>query len=346
MHINKFDRFAYLGAAMAAIAALAGCSGGSATAAATAAGQLEQTTITVDSVPVAEESGLYVAAAQGFFARQGLTVKITPITGGERGIPDLQAGKADIVAGNYVSFILAQLAGKFDGKPVNMRIIAAGSQLQPGSEALYVMPNSRFQSVAELAQAHARVGLNTPNDVGDVMVAALLEQAGPYTLHDIKQVIPAQGFPQLIKMLAAGKVDAVWEPNLLGEMAEQQVGAVPLADFDQGSLEDLPFTGYIGTAAWIHAHPNTVAAFLRALAEGQQLADTDRSAVEQAMEKYTGITPIIADTMPLDSYPLQMDVPQLQRVPDSMFQFGLTPDATAPYQIINMIQDEPDLIRK
>ncbi len=344
MHINKFDRFAYLGAAMAAIAALAGCSAGSATAA--SAGQLEQSTITVDSVPVAEESGLYVAAARGFFARQGLTVKIAPITGGERGIPDLQQGKADIVAGNYVSFILAQMAGKFDGKPVNMRIIAAGSQLQPGSEALYVMPNSRFRTIAELAQAHARVGLNTPNDVGDVMVAALLEQAGPYTLHDIKQVIPAKGFPELIKMLAAGKVDAVWEPNLLGEIAEQQVGAVPLADFDQGSLENLPFTGYIGTAAWIHAHPNTVAAFLRALAEGQQLADTDRSTVEQAMEKYTGIAPIIADTMPLDSYPLRMDLPQLQRVPDSMFQFGLTPDARAPYQIIGMIQDERDLIRK
>jgi ABC-type nitrate/sulfonate/bicarbonate transport system substrate-binding protein len=124
------------------------------------------------------------------------------------------------------------------------------------------------------------------------------------------------------------------------------VGAVPLADFDQGSLENLPFTGYIGTAAWIGTHPNTVAAFLRALAEGQQIADTDRSSVEQAMEKYTGIAPIIADTMPLDSYPLEMDVPQLQRVPDSMFQFGLTPDAKTPYQITDMIQDEPHLIRK
>src|SRR5450756_1275733 len=61
MRINKIDKFAYLGVAMAAIAALAGCSRGSATAAATS--QLEETAITVDSVPVAEESGLYVAAA-------------------------------------------------------------------------------------------------------------------------------------------------------------------------------------------------------------------------------------------------------------------------------------------
>jgi NitT/TauT family transport system substrate-binding protein len=344
MHIHRIDTFAYLSAAMAVIAALAGCSGGNATAA--AAGQLEQTTITVDSVPATEEGGLYVAAAQGFFAQQGLTVKIRPITGGEAGIPDLQAGSADVVAGNYVSFILAQMAGTFGGKPVNLRIIAAGSELQPGSEALYVMPKSRFKTVAELAQAHARIGLNTPNDVGDVLVASLLEQAGPYTLGDIKQVIPAQGFPALLKMLPEGRVDAIWLPQPLGEMAEQQVGAVPLADFEQGSLEDLPFTGYIGNMTWIHAHPHTVAAFLRALSQGQQLADTDRSAVEQAMEKYTRIPAIIADTMAIDSFPLEMDVPQLQRVPDSMFQFGLMPGATAPYPIIDMIQPEPDLIRK
>ena len=94
------------------------------------------------------------------------------------------------------------------------------------------------------------------------------------------------------------------------------------------------------------AHPNTVAAFLKALNEGQQLADTDRSTVEAAMEKFTGITPIVADTMAIDTYPLEMDVPQLQRVADSMFEFGLTGDATAPFRISKMIQPEPGLISK
>src|SRR5579863_6893292 len=123
----RIDQFACLGVAIAAIAAaMAGCSGGGAAA---ATGQPD-ITVTVDSVPAAEEGGLYVAAAQGFFTRQGLNVKITPITGGEAGIPDLQSGKADLVAGNYVSFILAQMAGKFGGKPVSMRIVAAGSQIQ------------------------------------------------------------------------------------------------------------------------------------------------------------------------------------------------------------------------
>jgi len=146
-------------------------------------------------------------------------------------------------------------------------------------------------------------------------------------------------------MLPAGQVDAAWLPQPLGEIAEQQVGAVPIADFDQGSLENFPFTGYIGSTQWVQSHPNTVAAFLRALNEGQELADTDRQAVEQAMEKYTGITPMVAATMAIDSYPLEIDVPELQRVADSMYEFGLTPGAKAPYQISNMIQPEPGMIK-
>jgi NitT/TauT family transport system substrate-binding protein len=339
--MNKLSCFAAAIAAVAVTGTLAGC--GSATGAANAStSKLEQRTIIVDSVPVAEEGGLYVAQAQGFFAQQGLTVKINTITGAETAIPDLQSGRAQLVAGNYVSFILAQMAGQFGKKPVNLRIIAAGAEIQPGTEDLYVMPRSKFQTVAELARAHARVGVNTANNIGDLMLGATLAEAG-YKLDDIKETIPANGFPALVGMLAAGQVDAAWLPQPLGEEAEQQIGAVPIADFDQGSLEDFPFTGYIGSRQWVTSHPNTAAAFLRALNEGQQLADTDRQAVEQAMEKYTGIKPIVAATMAIDSYPLEIDVPQLQRVADSMFEFGLTP-GNHPYKISGMIQPEPGII--
>jgi NitT/TauT family transport system substrate-binding protein len=339
-------KLSYLSAAIAAIAAtgtLAGCAAAGGPASASTS-KLEQRTLTVDSVPVAEEGGLYVAQAQGFFARQGLNIKIDTITGAETAIPDLQTGRAQLVAGNYVSFILAQMAGQFDHKPVNLRIIAAGAQIEPGTEALYVMPHSKFQTVAELAHAHGTVGVNTADNIGDLMVGAALAQVG-YKLSDIKEVIPAGGFPALVGMLPAGKVDAAWLPQPLGEIAEQQVGAVPIADFDQGSLENFPFTGYIGSTQWVKSHPNTVAAFLRALNEGQQLADTDRQAVEQAMEKYAGISPMVAATMAIDNYPLEIDVPQLQRVADSMYEFGLTPGAKAPYQISGMIQPEPGMIR-
>jgi NitT/TauT family transport system substrate-binding protein len=307
-----------------------------------AASPPEQPAITVDAVPSVEEGGLFVAQAQGFFAQSGLTVKINSITGAESGIPDLQSGHAQLVAGNYVPFIMAQVAGQFDRKPVSMRIIAAGSEIQPGSEALYVMPHSRFQTLAELARAHARIGLGASDDAGGVLVGALLAQAG-YRLGDIRQVVTAAGFGALSGLLSSGRIDAAWLPQPLGETAEQRYGALPLADFDQGSLQDFPLAGYLGSTQWVRANPDTVAVFLRALHEGQELADTDRAAVESAMEQYAGVSPVIADTMAIDRYPLEMDVPQLQRVADSMYSCGLTPGAKAPYQVARMIQPEPGL---
>jgi NitT/TauT family transport system substrate-binding protein len=335
----RIGKLCYAGMALTSVVMLAGCGGG---AGAAAADKLEQISITVDSVPAAEEGGLYVAAARGYFAQQGLRVTIRTITGGEAGIPDLQSGKADLVDGNYVSFILAEMARKFDHRPIDMRIIAASSELRPGSEALYVMPGSRIKTVSDLARFRATVGLNTPNDVGEMLMGATLAQDGN-ALKDVKLVIPPGGFPPLIGMLAKSQIDAIWLPQPLGEIAEQQIGAIPLVDFDSGQMQDLPFTGVIGDSAWVQTHPNTVAAFLRALQEGQQLADSDRGAVEAAMEQYTGVPAIIADTMAIDAFPLEMDVPQLQRVADAMFQFGLTRHR---YQIAQMIQPEPGTITK
>jgi NitT/TauT family transport system substrate-binding protein len=74
--------------------------------------------------------------------------------------------------------------------------------------------------------------------------------------------------------------------------------------------------------------PETLAAFLRALRQGQEIADTDRGAVEQAMEAHRrsdGVQPAIAAVMTLDTYPLAIDPVRLQRVPNIMFQFGLLP---------------------
>lgn len=316
---------------------VAGLAGGTTACAATysAPAPPEQATITVDSVPVADEGGLYVGVADGFFRQQGLNVQIKPVTGGEEAIPDLQSGKAQLVGGNYVSFVLAQIAGRANGKPADFRVVAPASDMQTDTEDLYVAPGSRYKSVASLAANHATVGLNTPHDVGQVMLGSLMQDSGS-SIRDIRQVTPAGGFPALVKMLKDGQVDAAWLPQPFATQAEQQYGAVELADMNQGAVKNFPFTGYLGSTAWIRSHPRTVAAFIRALAKAQQVADSNREELENAMVKYTGLKPIVADTMAYDSYPLDLGDTQLQRVSDAMFEFGLTPGLKRPYQMAAM----------
>ena len=329
--MRLINKLAYCLAATIPVAILAGCSGASSSG---GGGPLEATSIVIDAVPTADAAGLYIAEDDGFFAKQGLTVKIAPINGGEYGMGDLQTGKAQLVEGNYVSFVLAQVAGKFAApdptnpagrpqpiKPIDMRIIADSSQMQPGNQALYVMPNSGYKTVAELAKDHAKIGINSPNNIAQVLLGSLFAANG-LSLGSIKQYVqPA--FPAMPADLANHTIGAAWLPEPFGTEAQQKFGAVQLADLDQGSLQNFPIGTIVGSAQWVKSNPGTIAAFLRAYDQGQQIADTDRSAVEKALVKWTQVSPLIAANMTLDTYPLAMDVPVMQRVPDAMYQFGV-----------------------
>jgi NitT/TauT family transport system substrate-binding protein len=128
--------------------------------------------------------------------------------------------------------------------------------------------------------------------------------------------------------LAAGKIDAAAMPEPFASAAEQQYGAVPLADLNQGATQNFPIQGYVATKSWVQQNPGTLRAFLAALSQGQEIADTSRGAVERAMEALKGpmngqIPPIVAAVMAVNIYPTSIDQVRIQRVADVMYQFGL-----------------------
>jgi NitT/TauT family transport system substrate-binding protein len=348
--MRLINRLTYCLAAVIPVAALAACSSGSSTPSGPAP---ETANITIDAVPTADAAGLYIAYDDGYFKQQGINLTIATINGGEYGMGDLQTGKADLVEGNFVSFVLAQQAGTFAApnpknpaqvlptKPINMRFIADTSQMQAGNQALYVLPNSPYKTVADLAKDHASIAINSPNNIAQVLLGSLFAADG-LKLGSIHQTVqPA--FPLTPGMLAAHKFDAAWLPEPFGTEAEQSYGAVQVADFDQGSLQSFPIGSIVGNTSWVQSHPNTVAAFLRAFNQGQQVADSDRAAVEQSLHLHTQVTNEVAATMTLDTYPLVMDVPVMQRVPDAMYEFGVM---RKPFNISSMIQQEPGEIGK
>jgi len=349
--MRLINKLLYCLAAGVPVVALAACSSSGSSAVATGPAP-EQSSITIDAVPTADAAGLYIAQDNGYFAKQGLTVKIVPIHGGEYGMGDLQKGKAQLIEGNYVSFILAQIAGTFaapnpnnpkappdHAAKIDMRLIADASQMQAGNQALYVMPGSPYKTVQDLVKHHVAVGVNSLHNIGSVLLGSLLASDG-YNVKDLTQ--SPQPLPLMPMLLAQHKVSAAWLPEPFGTEAQQQYGAVQLADFNQGSLQNFPIGTIAGSNSWVQNHPNTIGAFLRAYNEGQQVADTNRAAVEAALVKHVPkLTRQTAATMTLDSYPLAMDVPVMQRVADAMYEFGVI---DKPYGISKMIQQEPGVI--
>jgi NitT/TauT family transport system substrate-binding protein len=296
--------------------ALSGCGllgigpGGSASG---AVGPLETHVLNVAAVPSVDSAGFFVALHKGLFDEQGLTIKYTPALSSNTVIADQLSGKYDITAGNYVSYVEHAAL-----KNEPLQIISEGSLMRPGSQAIYTLPDSPIKTLAQL-QGHV-LGTNAPRNINYLLAASLLTESGidPAQVSFTKAPMP---FPMLVAALQHHKVDAAALPEPFATMAEESFGATPLTDLDQGAALDFPVLGYVATKDWASSHPNTLRAFLAALAQGQQIADTSRGEVEAAMEALTGTQPIIAAVMAFNSYPIGIDKIRLQRIPDVMLQF-------------------------
>lgn len=309
----------------------AGCSGGGG---AQAQGPLEKTDLTVAVVPTTDSTGFYVALHENLFAQQGLHVRYVPAISAESVINQEALGKIDIVGGNYVSDIEAQnnynqgIRATSQVNPeagqiaANLDVFAEASVMQPDFVGLFTPPRSPINKVADLKGK--TIGINAPGNVAYLLVASFLKQNGiqPGSVHF--KYFP---FPLMAQMLMEHKVDVAFLAEPFISIAEEAVGVTELTNLDQGASENFPIQGYSVTKEFAARYPNTLAAFKRALEQGQEIADTNRGAAEQATAAFKatdGVSPQIAAVITFESYPLgAVDSVRLQRVADDMRQFGL-----------------------
>jgi NitT/TauT family transport system substrate-binding protein len=292
---------------------------------------LEKTNLTVGAVPVADEAGLYIAQDEGLFAAEGLHVTIDPILSSADATNGQNDGKFDITAGNAVSYVQDQVTHRSD-----LEIVAEGSLMQPDNQALYIMPGSPVRTIAGLKGR--RIGVNVLNNIGTLLISSVLEEHG-LSARDV-HFVPVP-FPALGQALKQHRVDVAWLPEPTASADAQSMGLLELTDLDQGATTGFPVGWYVATKAWAKKYPRTLAAFLDALRAGQQIADSSRTAVEQAMEKLPApftVSPTIAAVMSLETYPLNVapniDLPRVQRVANEMYQFKMLGQ---PFQVSTML---------
>src|SRR5580658_10309055 len=199
----------------------AGCSSGGSTATDTPG---EQATLTVGVVPALVPAGFFIAYYDGLFKAQGLNIIPKFVTSSETAIALQVKGQYQITGGNYVSYIQAQQDGA-----ANLDIFAEGSVMEPGAQDLYTMPDSPIRSLADLKGR--TVAINAPNNILYLLAASVL------TEHNIpvKDVhfVTKYPLPQIPTELSAGAVNAAVLPEPFASIAQEQYGAVPLADLNQ-----------------------------------------------------------------------------------------------------------------
>src|SRR5438552_6948126 len=133
----------------AALMLAAGCSsagstsGSGSTAGSGGSSRVEKPDLTVAVVPSVDSAGFFVALHQGLFTAAGLHVTFVPAVSSETSISAQVAGKYDITAGNYVSYIEAQQQGR-----ASLDIFAEGDVMGQGAMGLYTRPDSPIKTLA------------------------------------------------------------------------------------------------------------------------------------------------------------------------------------------------------
>lgn len=288
------------------------CSGAAATP-----GNSGTISITVGALPVVDDVSAYIAADDGIFKRVGLNVTLKEVVQSTLAIPMMKKGSIDIIGGgNYVSFIKASAVD-----PANppFRILAEAATCAPHSFDVLVLPSSGIQTPAELE--HKTIAVNLADNIQTLTINSVLEadNVNPASVHYV--VIP---FPKMVAALKAHQVDAMSAVEPFATQAQQSTGAEVLLDQCSGATSSIPLSGYFATSAWAKQNPAAVSRFQQAIAQAQEIADTDRAQVEKALLTYVPkLTAVEAATISLDEFPISTDATQLNRVSELMREAGL-----------------------
>ena len=312
---------------VAAAAALlaAGCSGSGGSG---AAGPLEKTNLVVAAVPAMDSAGLYIAEQRGYFAQEGLHVQIVPAISSSDVIKQQLAGKYDITAGAYPSYILAD-----EQQHANLKVLVAGSEMAPNVQEVVVPSGSRITKMSQLSGK--TITLNALNNIGQLLVTAMLQDnAVAGKVHFNVQPFPAMG-----PLLAQHKLTAAWLPEPFISEYEEKYGVEPLADANQGAAENLPIAGYVVTQSWLQKYPHTAEAFKIAMEKAQAVASTNLDEVQKAMTAFAGVPKLAASVLPSPGFPTNTQAGPLQRVITLMVNFGLMNQG---YNAANLIAKIPN----
>lgn len=202
-------------------------------------------TINIGIMPDVESAPFLIAEKNGYYAKQGVQVKIVPFKSAKDRDSALQSGQLDGVVTDMVAVIFANSGG------INLRICAKTD----GNIELLAGQDSGITSVQGLQGKS--VGLST-NTIMEYSLDRMLEnqQTQP---GDVNKVAIPQ-LPTRLEMLQGGKVDAAILPEPLSGLAIQG-GARVLSSTDQLGNK----AGVIAfTAGSLQSHPGEVQAVMRA----------------------------------------------------------------------------------
>jgi NitT/TauT family transport system substrate-binding protein len=221
------------------------------------------TTITVNTLPIANALPLDLGIKKGFFAKQGIEINKRTLQSGNDIVLALKGKNGEI---GYIGWVPAMIA-----RTQRIAIVAVTQSEVEGTSAtdnwqnILVRGNSSIRTPADLAGK--TIAVNALKGVGEVVIKAALQKKGvnPNSVH-----LTPLPFPSMRAALRNGQVDAIWTPEPFLTQALTQDGARSVMAPGPVLGKFWPNGGYVARSDWRKSHPQLYEKFRKAL--GQSLA--------------------------------------------------------------------------
>lgn len=247
-------------------------------------GAAPEKTITIGIMPDVESIPFIIAEKNGYFAREGVNVKIEHFKSAKDRDSALQSGKLDGVITDIVAVVFANEGG-FD-----LKMIARND----GNILLMAGKDSGITSVADIKGKD--VGLST-NTIMEYTFDKMLEEA-QVDPKDVNKVAIPQ-LPTRLEMLQGGKIDACILPEPLAGLAVKDGAAVlNSTDAMEHKAGAIAFTGQS-----LKDNPEAIKAIFRAYNEAvAYLSEEPVSTYADFIIENQGFPPAVKDSLQLPQY--------------------------------------------
>jgi NitT/TauT family transport system substrate-binding protein len=258
--MNVHRRLVFTACVLALLAAVGGSASG-------APGKATLTTITVDTLPIANARPLDLGIAKGFFSSHGIEIKEQILQSGNDIVLALANHNGDVGYLGYVPMMIARTTG------IPLTLVAAseveGTSVTDNWQDILVKGNSTITSPAGLAGK--TIAVNALKGVGETVIKAALQKVG-VDPNSVKLV--ALPFPSMRAALNNGQVDAIWTPEpFLSQGISIDGDRIVMAPGPTlGNY--FPNGGYAALSAWMSANPTTAKNFRLAMNESLQYAQS------------------------------------------------------------------------
>ncbi|HEX9035630.1 MAG TPA: ABC transporter substrate-binding protein [Ktedonobacterales bacterium] len=245
------------GALLALALLLGGCAGG-----ATTPGRLppaqQFVTLALDWTPNTNHTGIYVAMQKGYYAQQGISLKLTPYSSSVYPEQLVAQGQADFA----ISFPEAVTQFRAQGLP----LVSVAAVISSNTSALISLKGKGLDTVANLAgKRYAGFGTSYEQPVVDQALSC-----GGVTNPKFQNITTTL---DPVEALKSGQFDFAWVYQgwevIQAQREGLQVNVFPLTDY---CMPDYSSPVIVTSEQFIQQHPDVIKRFLAATTQGYEYA--------------------------------------------------------------------------